>query len=325
MRRRNFLASIAAVALGGPSAAAQNANLSSGSERPKLKAPAGTTDCHHYIYDPRFAALDTQISHPGSATPDDYRALMRRLGLARHVIIQPSTYGTDNRLLLDALGAFGAEARGVAVVTPDVSDAELKRLDARGVRGLRFSFAPPTSITPAMIEPLARRIEPLGWHAEINVWARDLGSMIPLLEGLPTPVVLDRFAHIPEPEGAHDGLFGQVLRLVDKGRTWVKLDAPYDATKVGPPTYADSSALARAYVKAAPERLVWGTNWPHPGENPKPNDALLFDLLLGWAPDAAVRHRILVENAEALYGFPPIAQEVGQTTAGSSFSTRRAK
>jgi len=101
-----------------------------------------------------------------------------------------------------------------------------------------------------------------------------------------------------------DPLFGMVRRLIDRGRTWVKLAAPYDATKIGPPTYADSSALARAYVKAAPERLVWGTNWPHPGEDPKPDDALLFDLLLDWAPDEKVRHRILVENPAALYDFP---------------------
>ena len=100
-----------------------------------------------------------------------------------------------------------------------------------------------------------------------------------------------------------DPNFALVRSLIDKGRTWVKLAAPYDATKIGPPTYADSSALARAYVEAAPERMVWGTNWPHPGEDPKPDDALLFDLLLDWAPDETVRHRILVENPATLYGF----------------------
>jgi predicted TIM-barrel fold metal-dependent hydrolase len=307
MRRRDFLAGAVALAAGGRAAAAQNPNLSSGSESPQLKAPAGCTDCHHYLYDPSYPAVSDRVSRPDKATADDYRQLMRRLGIARHVIVQPSAYGSDNRLLLDALSGFGAEARGIAVATPDTSDAELKRLDALGVRGLRFSFAPAGSITQAMIAPLAQRVEPLGWQVEINAWARDLPAMIALLEGLPTPVVLDHFGHIPEPEGARDALFGQVLRLVDKGKTWVKLAAPYDATKIGPPTYADSSALARAYVKAAPERLVWGTNWPHPGENPKPDDALLFDLLPDWAPDPAVRNRILVDNPQVLYGFPPSA------------------
>lgn len=157
-----------------------------------------------------------------------------------------------------------------------------------------------------MVAPLTRRIEPLGWHVEVNVWARNLPTMIPLLEDLTTRVVLDHVAHIPEPEGAGDALFGQVLRLVDKGKTGVKLAAPYAATKVGPPTYAASSALARAYVKAAPGRLIWH-QLAAPGENPKPDDALPVDLLLDWAPDMGVRHRIRVENPEASYGLPPIA------------------
>ncbi|HVH79028.1 MAG TPA: amidohydrolase family protein [Stellaceae bacterium] len=307
MRRRDFLGAASVVALSSQVAVAQPVPLSSGSESPALHAPPGTTDCHHYIYNPRYPVVSRYISHPKEADPDDYRGLMRRLGITRHVVIQPSTYGTDNRAMLDALKTFGAEARGVAVVAASVSDTELKRLNELGVRGLRVNFAPAGPMTPAMIEPLARRIEPLGWHIEINAWARDLAAMAPFLERLPTPVTLDHFAHIPEPEGASDTLFAQVLRLVDKGKTWVKLAAPYDASKVGPPGYADSSALARAYVKAAPERLIWGTNWPHPGENLRPDDAQIFDLLSDWAPDAATRNRILVGNPAILYGFPAIA------------------
>ncbi|HWB51052.1 MAG TPA: amidohydrolase family protein [Stellaceae bacterium] len=306
MRRRDFLAA-AALAAGGRPAFAQAPTLSSGNERPQTAAPAGTTDCHHYIYDPRFPVVSRYISHPDEANADDYRGLMRRLGITRHVLVQPSTYGTDNRAMLDALEIFGAEARGVAVVAASTGADELKRLHALGVRGARINFAPAGPVTPAMIEPLARRIEPLGWHIELNAWARDLAAMAPFLEGLPTPVTLDHFGHIPEPEGASDPLFAQVLRLVDKGKTWVKLAAPYDASKAGPPGYADSGALARAYIKAAPERLIWGTNWPHPGERAKPDDAQLFDLFLDWAPDAGERRRILVENPQALYGFPPAA------------------
>jgi len=305
MRRRDFLAAATALAVGRDPAAAQNPKLSSGDENPQLTAPAGCTDCHHSIFDSRYRVVSDKVSHPDEATPDDYRQLMRRLGIARHVVIQPLAYGSDNSLLLEALQAFGPEARGIAVVGTNIADADLKRLDAAGVRGLRFNFAPSGPIAPAMIEPLARRIAPLGWHVEVNAWARDLAVMTPFLERLPTPVALDHFGHIPEPEGASDTLFGRVMHLIDNGRTWVKLDAPYDASKVGPPTYADSSALARAYVKAAPERLVWGTNWPHPGENPKPDDAQIFDLWADWAPDAAVRHRILVDNPQSLYGFPP--------------------
>lgn len=306
MRRRDLLAGATAFAIGRRRAAAQNPTLSSGSEQPRLKAPAGCIDCHHYLYHPRYPAVSDAVSRPDRAAPEDYRQLMRRLGITRHVVVQPSAYGTDNRLMLDALRLFGDEARGIAVATTDTANAEFKRFDALGVRGLRFNFAPAGPTTPTMIEPLAQRIEPLGWHVEINVWAHDFAAVAPLMERLPTPIVLDHLGHIPEPEGASDALFGQVLRLVEKGKTWIKLDAPYDASKIGAPTYADSSALARAYVKAAPERLIWGTNWPHPGENPKPDDAQIFDLLLDWAPEDAVRKRILVDNPEKLYGFPAI-------------------
>jgi predicted TIM-barrel fold metal-dependent hydrolase len=173
------------------------------------------------------------------------------------------------------------------------------------VRGLYFNFAPSNGATTAtMIEPLARRIAPLGWHVEINVWAADLLPLLPVLRRLPTPVVLDRFGHVPEPEGPDHPLFAQIRRLIDSGNTWVKLVAPYDASKMGPPHYPDSGALARAYIEAAPERLVWGTNWPHPGEDMKPDDAATFDLLADWAPEAATRNRILVKNPALLYGFP---------------------
>jgi len=181
----------------------------------------------------------------------------------------------------------------------------LRQMHEQGVRGIRFSFAPAgEATTPEMIEPLSHRVDDLGWHVEINVWAAEFPQILPILERVRSTIVLSHFGHVPEPEGASDPLFGKIRGLIDKGKTWVKLAAPYDATKIGPPTYADSSALARAYVKAAPERLVWGTNWPHPGEDPKPDDALLFDLLLDWAPDEGVRNRILVDNPIVLYGFP---------------------
>lgn len=311
MRRRELLAgAVAMLAAGqrGGARASAVAPWSSGSEKPRLKAPPGITDCHHYICDRRYPAVAEAIGRPDDATPDDYRALMRRLGISRQVLIQPLAYGADNRCLLDALAVFGGDARAVAVVGGAVADAELKRFDRLGVRGLYFNFAPSNGATTAtMIEPLARRIASLGWHIEVNVWAADLPPLLPVLRRLPTPVVLDRFGHVPEPEGPRHPLFAQILRLTDSGKAWVKLVAPYDASKTGPPRYADSGALARAYIEAIPERVVWGTHWPHPGEQPKPDDAAMFDLLAEWAPDIASRHRILVENPALLYGFPDIA------------------
>jgi len=293
-----------AAAVAAESALAAQVKWSTGTDRPKLKPPPGACDCHHYIYDARSRTDRRGIAFSGSASVADYRVLQRRLGIARHVVIQPSTYGLDNRITLAALAAFGPDARGIVVIDESVSDAELRHMHAQGVRGIRFNFAPSGPTTTAMIEPLARRVGDLGWHVEVNAWAAVLPAIVPVLANVPGTVVLDHLAHIPEPEGVNHPNFAVVRRLIDNGRTWIKLAAPYDATKAGPPSYADSSALARAYVEIAPERVVWGTNWPHPGEDPKPNDARLLDLLLDWTPDDNVRHRVLVENPAVLYDFP---------------------
>jgi len=287
---------------------AQQVKWSAGTAPAKLRAPPNAADCHHHIYDARYPADPKAAQRPPDALVEDYRALQRRIGTTRHVVVQPSTYGTDNSCMLDALAAFGAEARGVAVVNDGVADAELKRMDALGVRGIRFNLAQAGATTPAMIEPLSRRVNELGWHIQINASAPVIMSIMDILERVPTPIVFDHLAHVPQPAGIDDPLFGRVRALIDKGRTWIKLSGAYQDTKIGPPTYADASAVARAYVKAAPERMVWGSDWPHPSERDvKPDDALLFDLLADWAPDEAVRNRILVQNAEALYGFPKTA------------------
>ncbi len=309
--RRAVLKAISAAAVAGAVAArpqratAQEVKWSAGTETPKLQAPADATDCHHHIYDARYPADPRSTLRPGDATVEDYRALQRRIGTSRNVIVQPSTYGTDNSCALDALVAFGPTARAVAVVDTTVSDAELKRMNGLGVRGIRFNLAQAGATTPEMIEPLSKRVNDLGWHIQINAPAAKIMEIKDILSRVPSPIVFDHLAHIPEPEGTAHPLFGVVLALIDKGKTWVKLSGAYADTKVGPPSYSDSSAVARAYVQKAPERLVWGSDWPHPSEREnKPDDAILFDLLLDWAPEERVRNRILVQNPEALYGFP---------------------
>jgi D-galactarolactone isomerase len=287
---------------------AQQVKWSAGTAPAKLRAPANAADCHHHIYDARYPVDPKAALRPQDALVEDYRALQRRIGTTRHVIVQPSTYGTDNRCTLDALAAFGPEARAVAVVNDGVSDAELKRMDMLGVRGIRFNLAQAGATTAEMIEPLSKRVNELGWHIQINATAAIITSIMDILNRVPSPIVFDHLAHVPQPAGIGDPLFARVRGLIDKGKTWIKLSGAYQDTKVGPPTYADSSAVARAYVKAAPERMVWGSDWPHPSEQQvKPDDALLLDLLADWAPEEAVRHRILVQNAEALYGFPKTA------------------
>jgi predicted TIM-barrel fold metal-dependent hydrolase len=270
---------------------AQQVKYSTGTEPPKLKAPPNATDCHHHIYDARYPVDPTATLRPADALVEDYRALQKRIGTARNVLVQPSTYGIDNRCHLEALAAFGPSARMVAVVNDTVSTEELKRMHALGVRGIRFNLAQAGATTPEMLEPLSKRINEFGWHIQINAPAARILQIMPIL--------------IPQPDGVNHPLFAKVRTLIDKGRTWVKLSGAYADTKIGPPTYSDSGAVAHAYAKAAPERCVWGSDWPHPTEQSKqlPDDALLFDLLTDWVPDEKVRHRILVENPAFLYDF----------------------
>ena len=285
-------------------ARAQQVKWSAGTEQPTLKAPPNATDCHHHIYDSRFPVDPAATLKPGDATVADYRMLQKRIGTSRHVVVQPSTYGVDNRCLLDALGQFGkTTARGVAVVNTKVKDAELHRLQAAGVRGIRFNIAQAGATTIEMIEPLSHRVHPLGWHIQLNMTSDKILANKDLWDRVPTPIVFDHLAHMREPDGVNDPAFAVVSALLIKGKGWVKLSGAYADTKVGPPTYADSTLVAQAYVKLAPQRLVWGSDWPHPTETNKPDDALLFDLLTVWVPDEKTRHRILVENPGRLYGF----------------------
>jgi len=283
----------------------QQVPYSAGTELPKLKAPPNACDCHMHIYDSRFPAAPTATLKPPDALVPDYRLLQKRIGTTRVVVVTPSTYGTDNRCTVNAMGGFGTSARGVAVVDTSVSDAELKRLADAGVRGIRFNLTIGAVTTPDMIEPLSKRIADLGWHVQLNVAPKQLLEMHDRLQRLPTPIVFDHLARIPLPAGVDDPAFGAVTRLIDRGRTWVKLSGAYIGSKVGPPTYSDAGKVAEAYVKLAPERMVWGSDWPHPThEKEKPDDAVLFDLLATWAPDEGARKKILVDNPESLYGFP---------------------
>jgi D-galactarolactone isomerase len=310
--RRTFLAGAGALAGSGMTAQAQhNVPNSSGSEAPKLEAPANACDCHMHIYDgARFppARPGPQSRMQENAAVAQYRLLQRRLGTMRTVIVTPAAYVTDNRVTLDAIEQLGrANTRGVAVVHPSVTDAELKTLADGGVRGIRFTVFDPRSaaVSIDMIEPLAKRVADLGWHIQIHMLAGQIVENAALLESLPTPVVFDHMGRLPQPNPVAHPAFAIIRRMIDKGRTWVKLAGAYQDTNVGAPTYADKTAVAQACIAHAPERVVWGSDWPHPTEKPehKPNDAALFDLLAVWAPDEAQRRRILVSNPEALYGF----------------------
>jgi predicted TIM-barrel fold metal-dependent hydrolase len=296
-----------------PAHAQHSVPNSSGSDAPRLKAPPHACDCHMHIYDgARFppARPGPQSRMQSNATVAEYRLLQQRTGTTRTVIVTPAAYVTDNRVTLDAIAQLGrADARGVAVLHPSVTDAELKTLDAGGIRGIRFTVFDPASaaVSIDMIEPLARRVADLGWHVQIHMRADQIVENGDLLQRLPTPVVFDHMGRLPQPAPLDHAACRIIRTMLDTGRTWMKLSGAYMDTQAGAPTYMDKLAVAQAYIKAAPERMVWGSDWPHPTEKEKPNDATLFDLLLAWAPDAAQRTRILVTNPAALYGFEQTA------------------
>ncbi len=310
--RREFLktAGLLAMATAGTGigvrrADAQQVPYSSGTEPPKLKAPANACDCHMHIYDSKYPIAPTATLKPADATVADYKMLQRRLGTTRNVVVTPSTYGTDNRITIDAIAQIGPTARGVAVVDTSIADAELKRMNDSGIRGIRFNLVQAGATTVDMLEPLSKRVNDLGWHLQIHMKGDQIAAIEDLLLRLPAPIVFDHLGRLAQPNALDTAGFKTISKLIDKGKTWVKLSGAYQDSKVGPPSYSDTVALARAYIKAAPERMVWGSDWPHPTEKEKkPDDAALFDLVAEWAPDAATRTAILVQNPAKLYGFP---------------------
>ena len=313
--RRTFIqgaSALAATGLAQREGRAEGAPNSSGTEAPKLKAPPGACDCHHHIYDPaRFPPSRPSAQQVPNARVEDYRLLQRRLGLGRDIVVTPTPYPapvSDNQVTLDAIRQLGPNARGVVIVYPEITDAELKAYDAAGVRGVRYSLTSgrpgaASTASPADIEAMSKRVNALGWHVQFNTTAEQIVAAEDLLKRLASPIVFDHMGHLPQPEGIGHPGFRIIRELIDKGRTWVKLSVTYDSSNDGPPGYADVNRVGQAYVRAAPERLVWGSNWPHPSEPAKPDDAMLFDLLAQWAPDEATRNRILVQNPETLYGF----------------------
>jgi len=295
----------AASSLGMRRASAQQIPYSAGTKAPKLMAPANACDCHMHIYDAKYPTAPSATLKPPDALVADYKLLQKRIGTTRNVVVTPSTYGTDNRVTLDAMAQIGATARGVAVVDTSVADAELKRMNGLGIRGIRFNLVQAGATTIEMIEPLSKRVNDLGWHIQIHMKGEQIAGIEDLLMRVPSPIVFDHLGRLAQPNALDSPGFKTISKLINKGKTWVKLSGAYQDSKVGPPGYFDTVSVARAYVKAAPERMVWASDWPHPTEKEKPNDAVLFDLLAEWAPDPAARTAILVKNPATLYGFPP--------------------
>ena len=274
-------------------------------KRPALRAPAGACDSHFHIFGPqsRFPFVEPRPLDAGDCPLEELLALQQRLGLARGVVVQTLLYGNDNACLLDALARYPERLRGVASVNTQVTDAEIENLSAHGVVANRFSYMR----SPEIDLDLVHRLHEHGWHpqfwfegeAQVPAWrAAMLAS--------PGKFAIDHMGWQPCGRGVDSPGFRTVLECLDTGRCWMKLSGPNRFSEENDYPYADSAAFARCLIERAPDRVIWGSDWPHPNWwKPMPNDADLLDLLLDWAPDPADRHRILVDNPAELFGFPP--------------------
>ncbi len=280
--------------------------------RPTLTVPPGATDCHCHVFGPavRFPFVPERGYTPPDAPLEDYVRLQGILGLERTVIVQPSVYGNDHRCTEDAIRRLGARARGIAVVPPEIEETELQRLDGAGFRGTRLNLLHSGGGVPlSALETVAAKVAPLGWHVQIYASADLLADALPRLLALPTPVVIDHLGHIDPAAGLAQAGFRALLRLLETGRGWVKLSA-YRSDLGGAP-FLKAVPFVRALEAAAPERLVWGTDWPHPNlperapgiPMPMPDDGDLVDALGVWFEHTAALDRVLVTNPARLYGF----------------------
>lgn len=287
---------------------------------PLADMPDRACDCHVHIIGPpdRFPMVADRAYTPPQSNVPELLALRSRLGMARTVLIQPSFYGTDNRAMLGALAALGDTARGVAVLAPDVSDAELGRLNAAGVRGVRVNLESSGSQDPRQVTralaAFARRVAPLGWHIEIYALLPVIAQAATEMADLPVPVVLDHFGMPRAALGTGQPGFGALLELVHAGKTYVKLSGPYRISARAP-DYPDVVPIARALIEAGPERMVWASDWPHTDRAPGTraidispfravDDPAVLALLAQWCPDAAGRHAILAGTPSRLFRFP---------------------
>jgi predicted TIM-barrel fold metal-dependent hydrolase len=284
---------------------------------PLADMPAGAIDVHNHIVGPqsKYPMAATRVYTPPEASVGQLRALRVELGVARNVIVQPSFYGFDNSCLVDALKELGTSARGIAVVQPNVSDAELKRLAAAGVTGVRLNLATAGVRDPKVaidaINGFAPRFVPLGWHLQINTGLPVVAAIAQTVADLKVPVVFDHMGNLEAEKGMNQPGFGALVDLVKGRNTYVKLSAPYNLSKR--PDWSDVVPLAKALIAAGPDRMLWGTNWPHPGNargdikqitpyQVVDNPALL-KIFAVESPDAAMRKMILVDTPARVYRF----------------------
>ncbi|CAM5208007.1 2-pyrone-4,6-dicarboxylate lactonase OS=Castellaniella defragrans OX=75697 GN=HNR28_001886 PE=4 SV=1 [Castellaniella denitrificans] len=285
-----------------------------GPSRPRFRLPAGAVDAHCHVFGPGavFPYAPERKYTPCDAPKEALFALRDHLGFEKNVIVQATCHGTDNRALVDALRASGGRARGVATVSRDVTDAELRAMHEAGVRGTRFNFVKRLAdFTPReVLAEIAARIAPLGWHVVVYFEAQDLPELYDFFTALPTTVVVDHMGRpdVTKPvDGPEFGLFVQMMR--EHPNIWSKVSCPERLSQSGPPAldgeqdaYRDVVPFARRLVETFPDRVLWGTDWPHPNlKSHMPDDGLLVDYIPRIAPTAELQRKLLVDNPNRLY------------------------
>ncbi len=276
-------------------------------QRPAFAVPAGACDAHMHVFGPQDRY--PRVPHPHYTLPPGdlrhfQRELMPLLSLQRFVIVQPSYYGADNRCLVDALGGAGEAARGVVMVESDTTPAELERFDAAGVRGVRLDLfkraGEPRAEIAAYVTAMAALVAPLGWHLQFYAPGYVVRDLLPFFGDLETPHVIDHMGYMLEEDGLTEADFERLLDRLRSGHTWLKLSAPYRLAKTR--GYPAVEGVAKAIVAAAPDKAIWGSDWPHiPGSDRDTGE--LLNLLPIWAPRAEDRQAILVDNPRRLFGF----------------------
>lgn len=271
---------------------------------PIFTVPAGATDCHFHLFGPemKYPYVAERGYTPPDASIADYRLLAETLGIERAVLVQASVYGQDNQKLLDALPQLGMPARGVAVTSPNVSDRELDKMHDRGVRAIRVISVMPGGIPMQALPEIAKRLASRGWHIQLVLNPDHLLEHEKMIASLPCQVMIDHNAFIPAKGGIGHPAFQALLRMMTRDHLWTKLTASYHCASQ--PPYSDLDSFAEALIDAAPDRTVWGTDWPHVNvEGEMPNTTVLLDRVKRWLPDPTGRARLLVDNPAELYGF----------------------
>ena len=259
-------------------------------------------DTHLHVYDARYPAAAGAVLRPPDATLTDYAEVQAALGTGRMVLVQPTTYGLDNALHLAAMAEVGPAARGVMVVDATVDDATLRDLTERGARGARMHLLPGGAVDGDQLEAVAARVAPFGWHVQLQRDGHELAADLDRLRRLPCPLVVDHVGRFMPPVWPDDPAFAALLALVDAG-AHVKLSAPYESAPDPTHRYEQVSACVDALVARAPDRLLWASNWPHPGQPDPPSLDDLDRLRRRWLPTEALRRQVLVDNPADLYGF----------------------